>query len=234
MPHELAVPGLANLRRVAGASDGVILRSVAPDGLDEHGIEALRELGVTTIIDLREPHERSVPEGTPFRVLSLPIYGTPDTPLAGHLEDLYEQLLGERAAELAAAVGEVARAEGGVLIHCKIGKDRTGLIVALVRMVAGHSDDEIIADYAQSAAELRTPEREASVFSRLDALGLSDDDYAASARLHLESPAEAMRHVLDWIRARGGAERYLLDAGLAPRDLELLQNRVSSGAEDAS
>jgi protein tyrosine/serine phosphatase len=37
-----------------------------------------------------------------------------------------------------------------VLVHCSHGKDRTGLVCALVLSVAGASDEEILADYALS------------------------------------------------------------------------------------
>ena len=57
--------------------------------------------------------------------------------------------------QFGAAVGVIADAEeGGVLVHCHAGKDRTGLVVALLLAVAGVAPEVIAADYALSEPNL--------------------------------------------------------------------------------
>ena len=51
------------------------------------------------------------------------------------------------------------RREGGVVIHCAGGKDRTGLLAALLLHLAGVADEEIAADYALSEERLRAASR---------------------------------------------------------------------------
>ena len=51
---------------------------------------------------------------------------------------------------------------GPVLIFCMAGKDRTGIISALVLAVAGCSDEQVIKDYIRSGAEVEIASRENS------------------------------------------------------------------------
>lgn len=69
----------------------------------------------------------------------------------------------------AAAVAMVARAgPGGVVVHCGMGRDRTGLVTMLLLAIAGVAAEDIAGDYERSAARLppldpgrllRTPSR---------------------------------------------------------------------------
>ncbi|MEM5419372.1 tyrosine-protein phosphatase, partial [Staphylococcus gallinarum] len=89
------VEGLFNVRSIAGPAPWLI-RAGAPEGLTFTGAATLRGLGLSTILDLREPSERSgEPADRPphgFAVRSVPLYGTPP-PQTGRLEDIYERLL---------------------------------------------------------------------------------------------------------------------------------------------
>ena len=68
-----------------------------------------------------------------------------------------------------------------VMVACKLGKDRTGLVSALCLAVAGASRREVVADYARSAAELagRPP--------------------PATAPSLGGAPGAAMERTLDWL-----------------------------------
>src|SRR5690606_62390 len=103
-----------------------------------------------------------------------------------------------------------------VLVHCTVGKDRTGVSVALTLAAAGVDEDAVVADYARTEGLL--PEwRNRGVIERLRALH-------PRAR-HLEelatrSPAPVMRRLLDDITARfGSASDYLLASGLTEDEL---------------
>jgi protein-tyrosine phosphatase len=111
----------------------------------------------------------------------------------------------------AAAVRAVARARpGGVLIHCGRGCDRTGIVALLLLAAVGVAADDIADDYARSAVRLAP--REPGHAGRLR-------DALAARGTTVEAAVRDVVHALD-------AERYLLDAGLAPADLAALRARM--------
>ncbi len=107
-----------------------------------------------------------------------------------------------------------------MLVHCAVGKDRTGVVCALLLGLAGVPRERIAADYAESAANLAP---------LLDEwLAEASDDAERALRRRLASaPAEAMLDVLDELERRhGSVERYLLDAGATERELALARARL--------
>jgi hypothetical protein len=56
---------------------------------------------------------------------------------------LYLGYLVERPAEVVAALRDIARADGPVIVHCAAGKDRTGVLAALILRLCGVDDDDI-------------------------------------------------------------------------------------------
>jgi protein-tyrosine phosphatase len=223
----LALDGTFNTR---WAGRAWLLRSAALDDLDEVGLDTLRTLGVRLVVDLRSAAERSpVVHGIP--VVHVPVFAAAP-PATGTLEAVYDGLLRTRGAALADAVAAIAGADGPVLVHCAVGKDRTGLVIALALLAAGATEDEVVSDYEASGAAVRD-RRRSSVETQLDLLGLDADDRAGSMRLHLDSPAEALRHALLTLDALGGAEEYLRRHGLAEAGLAALRAR-RNGASDES
>lgn len=221
---EVDVEGLFNVRATRGAAPWLV-RSGAPEALTPEGAEALAALGVSVIVDLREPSEHGAANHG-IVVRSVPVYGA-EPPATGGLEQIYDQLLRERGAALARAVGEIADADGAALVHCTAGKDRTGLVVALARRVAGVSVDGVVADYVLSAPHVR-PVRAAHA-ARV-AAGVSEGDRDDVFRLHLESPPEAIGHALAVVDELGGAERYLLAHGLRPEQVAALRRKNADAA----
>jgi protein-tyrosine phosphatase len=224
--HEIEIDGTFNGR---WAADSGLLRSANLDDLTPAGRNALRDLGIRLVIDLRAAAERSTVEhGVP--VAHHPLFEN-SAPATGTLEDVYDNLLLTRGAALAGAVAAIADADGPVLVHCAVGKDRTGLVVALALLAAGISVDDVVADYALSGDVVRARRREA-VIADLGARGLDDDAHAHSVRLHLDSPAEALHHALVTLDGLGGATTYLRTNGLTEGQLTALRLRItaSSGA----
>ena len=71
----------------------------------------------------------------------------------GGLAGLYEMILETAGLEIRTALELIAAAGAGgqpLLFYCKLGKDRTGLLAALILHVCGASEAEIISDYARS------------------------------------------------------------------------------------
>ena len=79
---------------------------------------------------------------------------------------------------------------GTVLLHCTLGKDRTGMISMLLQHLAGINDDEIIQDYSKSNI---VKERATEVFQR-DYKGMVDASIFAGAE------PETMKETVAWIR----------------------------------
>src|SRR5207244_6133285 len=173
--------------------------------LSEAGWEALTAYGVRTVLDLRGEHERDddPPGNLPVDVLHIPFMeaseaeweeiaeeieaaaaAAPD--VATSTRDVYLIFLERFGANVAAALKAVANApEGGVVVHCVGGKDRTGLLVAFLLHLAGVPDEEIAADYALSEDRLR--ERHEAWFAAAD----SEEELERLRRI-AQTPARSM------------------------------------------
>ena len=120
------------------------------------------------------------------------------------------------APRLAAVVRAFADApEGGVLIHCQVGKDRTGIVIALLLALAGVPNETIVADYAPSGANIRP------LYDQWQAAGRSVS-YDA-----WQSHPETMQALLEHLeRTHGGVEAYLLAGGLTPEEIARVRARL--------
>jgi protein-tyrosine phosphatase len=220
--HRLSGGGRTRERAVVRADD--LAR------LTEDGRGRLDAYGVTRIVDLRSAPDLEF-SPSPFasdpRYVNVPILTQEDWGEDSGLGRAfaagtgYAYMLRHRHASFGRAVGEVARADGCVLVHCMVGKDRTGLVAALLLSLAGVDDDTIAADYALSGDNL-TP--------LVDEL-VRDLDEAEAARLRImhSSPAETMLDALAWIRhGFGGAAGYLRAAGLDDAAIGRLRVRLAT------
>jgi len=135
---------------------------------------------------------------------------------------VYLEMLRIGHARFTEAVVSIADApdDGAVLVHCHAGKDRTGLVVALLLLVAGASAETVAADYALSGQNL-----EPLMQPWLDEAA---DERARELRRRVASaPAAAMIDVIDELdRAHGGAAGYLLGAGATEDDLARIRSRL--------
>eukprot|EP00667_Euglena_gracilis_P012310 EG_transcript_12625 len=122
------------------------------------------------------------------------------------LEGLYEATLETGGPELCFVLTLLASMADPVLIHCVKGKDRTGLVAALVLSVLGLDDAAIVADYAASDAAFADEWSPNPVPSspispdRLDTVQFS------------RAPASAMAHTLQYLRSRWGSPDQYLDS----------------------
>jgi hypothetical protein len=140
-----------------------VVRSDSLAALTPAGRLALVEYGVRSMVDLRLPGEvaeRPNPFARPgthgiayANVSFIDPAAAPPNPVSTLAED-YLQMLDRYRPGVAEAMAAIARApEGAVVIHCAAGKDRTGLISALLLGLAGVPADTIAADYAAALAE---------------------------------------------------------------------------------
>jgi protein-tyrosine phosphatase len=228
-----------NVRDVGGyqTSDGRTIRwrtLLRGDNLCNLSPEASATLlahGLRTVIDLRYIAELDVAVH-PFGSLGahtgvvdyrhLPLRHPDDAALdAAHeaaqsLAEIYQVYLDLGAPRFAAIVRAFADApEGAVIVHCHVGKDRTGIVVGLLLALAGVPAETIVADYALSAGYLQ-PMFEASKRADPD---VNDTLW--------HSQPETMRAWLERLETvHGGAEHYLLTAGLTPQEIERARARL--------
>jgi protein tyrosine phosphatase (PTP) superfamily phosphohydrolase (DUF442 family) len=208
-----------------------LARAASLDAVGADGAAQLADLGIALVLDLREDGER-VPTQHGVATAHVPLYRLPDgPPQAGGLEEIYDFLLVERAPQLTEAVAAIADSSGPVLVHCTAGKDRTGLVVALALLASGHDEEHVVADYALSADTVRAERRDIAE-AALRPLGLDAAQYAAALRLHLDSPAEAMRHAIRTITVLGGAEAFLIRNGMRAAQLQSLRRTLGRPSDD--
>jgi protein-tyrosine phosphatase len=231
--RRISVPGTANLRDVGGypaAGGGTVrwrtlLRSDALNRLGDVGRAALAGLGLRTVIDLRTDGEVAVApsalDAAGARTFHVPLFSEAAIGrLPSELSAVYEYMIDECGGPIATAIGRLS-AVGALpgLVHCTAGKDRTGLVIALILEVIGVPDDVITADYALSSSHL-DPEV-AGAIQRIRAVGGAGQWIDLGA---LGSPPQVIDTALARIRDRSGSVTgYLLDNGLTRRDIEALR-----------
>lgn len=206
--------------------------------LSAAGWQAAIDHGVRRLVDLRfegeGPGEPSPPEQ--IEVVSISLFGVHDPEIARAFDERvrdgddvasvfaagYINTLENSPERVAAAVAAVADADHGdaVVVHCFAGKDRTGIVSALLLGVAGVKDELVAADYAASGPNVEA---------------LSGDWFATAeteAELELrrrivQAPHATMVAVLAWLReSAGGAAAYLREAGISAEQLERLRARL--------
>nr|MDT0663734.1 tyrosine-protein phosphatase [Micromonospora sp. DSM 115978] len=224
---------LANLRDLGGLPVesggttlfGVLYRSDAPRWRDSSpsGVVAWPP---RTVIDLRSAVERGrhphplTSDGT--TVHTIPLLGDQidensrtraTDALYGGLETLYAAMLDFAAPRLVEVAHLIAEAPAPILVHCAAGKDRTGMVSALMLRAAGVPGPTVIADYAETAKNMT------GVMQRMGNRSLLPGAERLGADLTATSvpAAEQVLRVLDG--HPGGAHGWLLGAGADPAAL---------------
>jgi protein-tyrosine phosphatase len=218
---------------------GAVVRSDSLASLTPAGRDALLAYGVRAVVDLRLPteiaeHPNPFAEAGDHDVVYTnvsivdPAAGFPPDTIT--LADNYLWSLDRFHDLVAAAIAAIASApEGGVLFHCAAGKDRTGLISALLLALVDVPDQTVAADYALTAECLRPREQEWLVN------GPGERAEREALLVRYAPTAEVMLEVLDRLRRRyGGVEAYLRQAGVAADDLARLRARLLAPAREAS
>jgi protein-tyrosine phosphatase len=236
----LTVDGLVNLRDLGGLPTasgattipGRLLRSESPHTLSDSGLLALLDLGIGAVVDLRTASEREhrpsplVDAGV--HTLHAPIF-TDDEDYPDHLAtaaEVYCWWLRERRTGVAAAMTAIADAPSApILVHCHAGKDRTGVVIALVLRFAGVSVDVIADDYAISGVHLA----EMLAQDRVTALQRGMDEVRVERLFTVRR--DAMVQTMDCIDTEhGGAESLLRALDLDDARIERLANLLLSPA----
>lgn len=239
----LARDGVFNTRDLGGLAtvDGRVVapgRVVRGDALQrvKGAADGLRQFGLVRVLDLRDERERD--EDGVFGVDGIDVehhpvidptfawYDLGELELAQLLGQRYRDILGAFGPRLAGALTSIAEVVGpdgrggAVAYHCAVGKDRTGLVTALLLSLLGVERDAIVADYARSARATAVQVQWLWAFG-LPGGGASDEDLALGV---WSARPETMRATLEWIDAEhGGIDAYLAAQGLDPQVGEVLR-----------
>ena len=241
----LAWEGCLNVRDLGGLPTedgrrtrlGGVVRSDNVRKLTEDGWRALADHGVRRIVDLRWPEElaEDPPRDVEIEVVHVSVLGggfdeeyvaqldahlASVDDVADHYAWSYVDWLERYRERFGRAFAAIADADGVVVVHCMGGKDRTGVVSALLLRLAGVSHDAIGEDYAVTAVNL-----EPSTSRWIPAI--ADDAERAKWEKLKDTPAGAMVRVVQEIEARyGDVASYLRTAGLTDEQLDLLRERL--------
>ena len=232
----IALEGAVNFRDLGGYATGGGLRTrwrtlFRADGLGElteADLSLLRALGIRTVIDLRSGQElergRFDVDAHPVAFHHFPfIEELPDAEAferrPGLLGVQYQEMLRDAGGQILAAL-QVLAAPGALpaVFHCTAGKDRTGVLSAIVLSLLGVDEPTVVADYALSGEAmerlrakliLKYPDGRESI-EKLDEVFSAD-------------PAQ-MELLLDHLRERyGSVDEYVKGIGAGPDLIEGLR-----------
>ncbi|HZJ50140.1 MAG TPA: tyrosine-protein phosphatase [Actinomycetota bacterium] len=216
---------------------GAIVRADSIRQLSDAGWEALVDYGVSRIVDLRFDSELAAdpPQELPVELVHVSVLPDADSnhwteidalgdaapDAATATSGVYLEFLVRFGASFARAVEAVAAApEGAVLIHCLGGKDRTGLVSALLLRLAEVPIAEVAADYALSAERLIT-------WSSPWIQGAENEEGRRRRTRISQTPASAMNAVLEELERRHGSVcGYLSIAGLEEVTAQRIRERL--------
>ncbi|MET8546266.1 tyrosine-protein phosphatase [Kitasatospora sp. NPDC004799] len=219
------IPGVRNFRDAGGIGAlrrGVLYRSGSFHTLTEEGARRLKALGLRTVFDLRSgyeletwPDQRHGLDHETLHVPTLPPHPKDaDRPWPEDQAALYLFMAEEAGPSLAAVVRRLA-APGSLatVVHCAVGKDRTGLTIAVLQSLLGASEAEITADFLLSNT----------------GLGLDDGpvpylDETGTERLSRPVGAELLASSLAWIHDHHGTvPGYLRHHGATDAELDAVR-----------
>jgi len=208
-----------------------LFRSDTLHELTEGDVDLLRSFGLATIIDLRTSAELAstgrgplAPEPMAYRHLSLIRDGEGEAVAAPAPagEDLAERYLwyleiGRRSlVDALELVSEPARLP--LVFHCAAGKDRTGVLAALVLGILGVDDEVIVDDYVITAGRMEL------ILGRYRSDPLLAQRMAKVPASRFGVEAETMVRFLGELGDRfGGARAWALASGVAPEALERME-----------
>lgn len=193
------------------------IRSDAPLVVSDDVKEFLIKYNIKTVIDLRNEKIASMsPNAFVFDSrFSCHNYSLSINPKAQNsendvIENYYRML--ENDAAIVNIFGTMANSDGGVLFHCQEGKDRTGIISALLLLLAGVSDIDIYADYEISNVFL---------YEMINKAKTILPDYLLYLKL------EYMDKILVYLREKYETmENYLLSKGICKTEINKIKSKL--------
>lgn len=227
--RRLPLDGLNNARELGGfpahggaTEFGVFIRCEVPAALTERDIAFLRDYGVTDVIDFRGNLELERTPDVLAREPWLEYHHIPmfdESAAKGAMPETGRSREGFFWGDQYIAMTEagkdwvrkvltvLAGARGCVVFHCTTGKDRTGIITALLLGLCGVSGEDIAADYCVSSLYLREMYEKMRFLSPSGREGDFSDPFFSTAAENMQT---LLKH---WDDAYGGIEGYVRACG---------------------
>lgn len=133
------------------------IRSDVPLHLTTEETQWLLDHDITTLVDLRSTQETErnpcpLQKTAGFTYYALPVTGGGDTPKSiAHLHEVYRGMIDE---QMDVILETILNAASNVMYFCTAGKDRTGVVSALLLKHLGATEDVIVDDYMKSKDNL--------------------------------------------------------------------------------
>ncbi len=228
-----------NFRDLGGyhTADGRVVRwrtLFRADGVHRLTIDDIAPLGVRTVLDLRTPAE--LDERGRFTHDSVGYHHLPilestwdrdllnlDVDAAEFLAARYLEMLSEGGDSIGRALRILADPSSLPLVfHCAAGKDRTGVVAAIVLDLLGVRDDDIATDY--SLSRLGMDRFRAWI---IETYPEAADAMSDQPQVFLSAPAEAMHLFLSGLRERhGSVGNYVAELGVSDDVLDTVRENL--------
>jgi Protein tyrosine/serine phosphatase len=204
------------------------VRSDSIAHLTPAGREAMAAYGVTMVIDLRTDSElvrspNPCADNAGPAYAHLPLVDDSGMLQLGEASGMFERylmMLDGRQQAFRAIFEAVADADGAAVFHCFAGKDRTGLVAAMLLSIAGVPDDAIATDFAETDAQL--------AISYQEWIAATAPERRREMREELRCPPDRILGVLDHLNQRwGGIHAYMEAAGMTPAAIDRLSAKLA-------
>ncbi|MDO5408738.1 MAG: tyrosine-protein phosphatase [Eubacteriales bacterium] len=232
------LPPITNIRSLGGYENDTLestkahkyVRSALIANVSEESLQKLYDFGIRAVVDLRSEMEieRNPHALNGYRDIAyyhINLIGKKDVNVmpddVEELSDLYIFLVDQRPQKIKAIFEYFLKHQGqGVLFNCSAGKDRTGVIAAMLLDLAGIRDEVIVRDYSESF------ENNLPIYEFLQ----SECGNVLAAKL-LNSNPEQMIRFLDHFRSRyKNTREYLLSLGFTTEEIVTLRNDFVNSA----
>ncbi|KPF81128.1 hypothetical protein IP78_05650 [Brevundimonas sp. AAP58] len=246
-PRIVVLEGGFNLRDLGGlparegqvVRRGQLFRSAALSSLTETEIATLRALDLKLVVDLRSTRERlhrpsllpvetwardyDNSEADLIRALREP--GATAHEIRGRMSKTYADLIEEQAESISTLLRQIAQGRVPILFHCAAGKDRTGVVAALILTLLGVDRKDVEADYLHSQHALERILIDAR--AALAVAGLADIDEGVLAPV-LGVESAYLQALFEAVEGRfGSVDGYVLDRlALTVADLDAIRERL--------
>jgi len=220
---------LGGLPRPGGLTRSrVFIRSDHLGQLNSDGRDAMLAYGVATVLDLRSRGElERTPSpfvnGTGPRYVNLELIDDANMNNIGDSGSMLERylfILRSRPRAFRDVFTALAETDGTVIYHCFAGKDRTGVVSAMILELAEVPREHIAADYRETDVQL------ARQYEVWIAEGSAEKQDAF--REELRCPPERILGVLDHLdREWGGVAGYLGSAGVTASNIQRVAARLA-------
>jgi protein-tyrosine phosphatase len=205
---------------------GVLFRSDSLHALDAISQDRLMSYNIATMVDLRtgtEVKQQPSPFADDLRTnyQHLPVFQEYEAQMPPTLQAVYDRILNSHD-NMRAIFERLAQPNAfPALVHCVVGKDRTGAVIALLQMLCDVHDSDIIADYV--ATETYLEPLRVILRAQMAQAGADLNHYEKL----LKCPPEQIEYVISAVRnGYGGSAAYLRRIGLSDAQIDAIRTAL--------